>query len=71
MARKKTQRVGFSDRFRSLVLEATETTPVYKIAAKAGVPQSSLSRWLSDDRAGLNLANVAKLCDYLQLTLTK
>lgn len=44
---------------------------VNAIAHAAGVPQSSLSHWLSGGRADISLQTAAKLCIFLRCRLTK
>lgn len=56
----------FSDQLRAAVLKADVSR--YKISKATGVAQGNLSNFVHG-KAGLSLAHVDKLCDYLQLRL--
>lgn len=67
MGKRKQKRLSFSEQLKEAI-ETSEATQ-YRISKETGVAQSTLSLFLSGKRS-LSLANIDKLCDFLELQLS-
>lgn len=61
----------FDEVFRELVVSESEKLgSVNRLCKAAGVPQSSVSAWMTGVQESLHLSVVKKLCDYCGATMT-